>query len=213
MAWNESFSTADAGGRAGDASFATAPPKGSEKMKVAENLHIPATISDLFDCASAEEFEIGEYPFGKVLTMGIVKSMSKQEYTTNHILGDPEDMEKEFVVLAHVSDGGENTSSDSEPTMFVEGTRVMVVGHLQSLSGRRGIMAYCIREVIDEKEYRAFKLEARIAKLYFGKDVPSLLQSGMGQGLVGCCAGAPADYAQTGGNADGKGGSIGRTTR
>ncbi|WKX94636.1 hypothetical protein Q1695_011703 [Nippostrongylus brasiliensis] len=207
MAWNESFSTADAGGWAGDASFATAPPRESEKLKVAEKLPIPVTISDLFDCASAEEkFEIGEYPFGTVLTMGIVKSMSEQENTTNHILGDPEDMDKEFEVLTYngVSDEGEDADSDadSEPIMFVEGTRVMVVGKLRSLSGRHGIMTYCIREVIDEKEYRAFKLEAKIVKLYFGKDVPSLLQSGMAQGLVGCCAGAPADHAQTGGNAD-----------
>ncbi|VDL73960.1 unnamed protein product [Nippostrongylus brasiliensis] len=246
MAWNESFSTADAGGWAGDASFATAPPRESEKLKVAEKLPIPVTISDLFDCASAEEkFEIGEYPFGTVLTMGIVKSMSEQENTTNHILGDPEDMDKEFEVLTYngVSDEGEDADSDtdSEPIMFVEGTRVMVVGKLRSLSGRHGkfaklqsrdfqfangsylgIMTYCIREVIDEKEYRAFKLEAKIVKLYFGKvcfnslqhrasgvyerlnfqDVPSLLQSGMAQGLVGCCAGAPADHAQAGGNAD-----------
>ncbi|EYC45781.1 hypothetical protein Y032_0417g1108 [Ancylostoma ceylanicum] len=54
-------------------------------------------------------------------------------------------------------------------------------------------MSYNIREVIDEKEYRAFTLEAKIAKIYFEKNVPSILRSGMGEGLSGCAAGPPAD--------------------
>lgn len=33
--------------------------------------------------------------------MGIVKSVSEQENTTNHVLGDPEDMDKEFEVLTY----------------------------------------------------------------------------------------------------------------
>ncbi|PIO60086.1 hypothetical protein TELCIR_18424 [Teladorsagia circumcincta] len=69
----------------------------------------------------------------------------------------------------------------------------MVVGKLRSLCDRHGIMSYSIREVIDDKEYRAFKLEAKIAKLYFEKNVPSILRSGMGQSLTGCAAGPPAD--------------------
>ncbi|KAK6051032.1 hypothetical protein COOONC_11465 [Cooperia oncophora] len=79
------------------------------------------------------------------------------------------------------------------PQTFVEGVKVMVVGKLRSLSDRYGIMSYSIREVIDDKEYRAFKLEAKIAKLYFEKNVPSILRSGMGQAIAGCVAGAPAD--------------------
>ncbi|PIO74061.1 replication protein A [Teladorsagia circumcincta] len=106
MAWNESFSVADAGGWAGDVSFATSAPKEALSVKVAERLPVPVTVADLHDTASAEEN---------------------------------------------------------------------------------------IREVIDDKEYRAFKLEAKIAKLYFEKNVPSILRSGMGQSLTGCAAGPPAD--------------------
>ncbi|KAK6011611.1 hypothetical protein OSTOST_23297 [Ostertagia ostertagi] len=121
--------------------------------------------------------------------MGIVKAVSEQENTSNHILGDPEDMDKEFEVITYNGVSDDMASS----TTFVEGVKVMVVGKLRSLSDRHGIMSYSIREVIDDKEYRAFKLEARIAKLYFEKNVPSILRSGMGQSLAGCAAGPPAD--------------------
>ncbi|KAJ1373965.1 hypothetical protein KIN20_036527 [Parelaphostrongylus tenuis] len=180
MAWNESFSVADGGGWAGDVSFTTTAPKEAQSLKIAERLPVPATISDLHDCANVEEkFELGDFPFSMVLTVGIVKSVSEQENTSNHVLGDPEDMSKEFEVLTYngVSD------TDFGSTVFVEGTKVMVVGKLRSLSDRHGIMSYNIREIIDEKEYHAFRLEARIAKIYFQKNVPSVLRSGMGQTL------------------------------
>ncbi|KJH45254.1 hypothetical protein DICVIV_08708 [Dictyocaulus viviparus] len=190
MAWNESFSVADAGGWAGDASFTTVAPKEAQSLKVAERLPIPVTISNLHDSANVEEkFEVGDFPFSTVLTMGIVKAVSEQENTLNHVLGDPEDMSKEFEVLTY--NGVSDTESGSN--LFVEGSKVMVVGKLRSLSDRHGIMSYSIREIIDEKEYRAFKLEARIALIYFAKNIPSILRSGMGQSLVGCAAGAPID--------------------
>ncbi|KAE9416333.1 hypothetical protein Angca_006488, partial [Angiostrongylus cantonensis] len=190
MAWNESFSVADAGGWAGDVSFTTTAPKEAQSLRVAERLPIPVTVSDLHDCANVEEkYELGDFPFSTVLTMGIVKSASEQENTSNHVLGDPEDMSKEFEVLTYngVSD------MDFGSIVFVEGTKVMVVGKLRSLSDRHGIMSFNIREVIDEKEYRAFRLEAKVAKVYFQKNIPSILRSGMGQNLVGCAAGAPSD--------------------
>lgn len=82
-------------------------------------------------------------------------------------------------------------------------------------------MSYGIREVIDEKEYMAFRLEAKIAKHYFEKvcrgtffespakqdesdiqNVPSILRSGMGEVIVGCAAGAPADSTAAAGPAE-----------
>ncbi|VDK76314.1 unnamed protein product, partial [Cylicostephanus goldi] len=108
---------------------------------------------------------LGMADFIQVLTIGVVKSVAEQENTTNHVLGDPEDMDKEFEVLTYngVSD------TDMGATVFVEGTKVLVVGKLRSLSDRHGIMSYNISEVVDEKEYKAFTLEAKIAKLYFQK--------------------------------------------
>ncbi|ETN83107.1 hypothetical protein NECAME_07577 [Necator americanus] len=196
MAWNESFSVADAGGWAGDMSFATAPPKEAQSVKVAERLPIPVSLADLHESANAEEkYQLGDYPFSTVITIGIVKSVAELENTTNHVLGDPEDMSKDFEVLTY--SGVSETEIGS--STFVEGTKVMVVGKLRSLSDRHGIMSYNIREVIDEKEYRAFVLEAKIAKIYFGKNVPSILRSGMGQSLSGCAAGPPADRNPTSG--------------
>lgn len=190
MAWNESFSVADAGGWAGDVSFATTAPKEAQSVKVAERLPVPITVADLCDCANVEEkYVLGDFPFSTVLTMGVVKSVSEHENTFNHILGDPQDMTKEFEVITYTG----MSDSDNGGAMFVEGTKVMVVGKLRSLSDRHGIMSYSIREVIDEKEYRAFRLETNIAKHYFKKNVPSILRSGMGQALTGCAAGPPAD--------------------
>lgn len=70
MAWNESFSVAEGGGWAGDASFATAPPKEAQSIKVAERLPVPVTISALHDSANAEEkYELGDFPFSTVSLM------------------------------------------------------------------------------------------------------------------------------------------------
>ncbi|VDN29270.1 unnamed protein product [Cylicostephanus goldi] len=67
MAWNESFSAADGGGWAGDASFATAPPKEAQSAKIAERLPVPVTVADLHDSANVEEkYELGDYPFSTV---------------------------------------------------------------------------------------------------------------------------------------------------
>ena len=49
-----------------------------------------------------------------------------------------------------------------------------------------------MKEVSNDKEYQAFTLEAKIAKIYFSKDVFHLLQSGKGDKLAGYCVGAPA---------------------
>ncbi|RCN30892.1 replication protein A [Ancylostoma caninum] len=194
MAWNESFSAADAGGWAGDTSFATAPPKEAQSAKVAERLPVPVTIADLHDSANADEkYELGDYPFSTVLTMGIVKSVSEQENTTNHVLGDPEDMNKDFEVLTYngVSEAELGTST------FVEGTRVIVVGKLRSLSDRHGMFLYT------STLHMCFFLCNSLKKLVtfcgidneaiFLKNVPSILRSGMGEGLSGCAAGPPAD--------------------
>ncbi|KHJ98789.1 hypothetical protein OESDEN_01218 [Oesophagostomum dentatum] len=87
----------------------------------------------------------GSNIMGQVLTMGIVKSVTEQENTTNHVLGDPEDMNKEFEVLTY------NGVSDTEvgTTTFVEGTRVLVVGKLRSLSDRHGMFVVLFGLIFD----------------------------------------------------------------
>lgn len=53
-------------------------------------------------------------------------------------------------------------------------------------------MTFSLREVVNEKEYKAFTLEAKIAKLFFANDMYHLLQSGRGEKLTGYPIGAPA---------------------
>ncbi|CAJ0605900.1 unnamed protein product [Cylicocyclus nassatus] len=48
-----------------------------------------------------------------------------------------------------------------------------------------GILSYTVREVSNELEYEAFLLEAKAANLYYSKNVPWMLHSGMKAGSCG----------------------------
>ncbi|EYC45776.1 hypothetical protein Y032_0417g1108 [Ancylostoma ceylanicum] len=82
--------------------------------------------------------------------MGIVKSVSEQENTTNHVLGDPEDMNKDFEVLTY------NGVSETElgTSTFVEGTKVIVVGKLRSLSDRHVLHYFLPHVLFTSPNYR-----------------------------------------------------------
>uniref|UniRef100_A0A1I7XPW8 TFIIIC_sub6 domain-containing protein n=1 Tax=Heterorhabditis bacteriophora TaxID=37862 RepID=A0A1I7XPW8_HETBA len=141
MAWNESFSGPDAGGWAGDTSFATSGPKDTESTKVAERLPVPVTISVLSSTANSDEkYILGDFPFSTVLILGNVKSYQEQDNSTMYLIGDPEDMEKDFQVINY---NGISESDLSAPR-FVEGTRVMALGKLRSLSDIHGKLEFVI---------------------------------------------------------------------
>ncbi|VDM29728.1 unnamed protein product, partial [Toxocara canis] len=60
---------------------------------------------------------------------------------------------------------GENLTSGA----IVEDTLVAVVGKLRSFNERLCIVAFDVREVEDRREVDAFKLEAKLARLYYTK--------------------------------------------
>ncbi|CAI4225450.1 unnamed protein product [Auanema sp. JU1783] len=190
--WNESFSGADAGW-GGDASFATQAPKDSEMRKVSDRLPIPVTIQDLRGFTpNDEKYTLGDYGFGTALIIGRVERLETgNEHSISYDLIDIEDEQTCFKVVMYT--GLNDSRKDLQS--FVEGTRMMALGKLRSLSDEFSLIAYDIKEITDDKEYEAYLLEAKLAKLFFAKNVPNKLA--LREILLeGTCIGVPANAAQ-----------------
>ncbi|VDK58958.1 unnamed protein product [Cylicostephanus goldi] len=57
------------------------------------------------------------------------------------------------------------------------------VGILRTVNNSHGILSFNVHEIINQLEYQAFTLEAKVAKLYFEKNVPFMLRTGSQQNL------------------------------
>ncbi|CAJ0589528.1 unnamed protein product [Cylicocyclus nassatus] len=140
-----------------------------------EKLPVPVTIATLVSAASVEEkISYGDYPFNTALTIGIVKTTMIQENMTIHVSADPNEMSKEFEVFTYNTMS--NTDANAGRIIFREGTKSFK--HFKHI----GILSYTVREVSNELEYEAFLLEAKAANLYYSKNVPWMLHSGMKAG-------------------------------
>jgi hypothetical protein len=188
--WNDSFSgeaPTAGGGWGGDMSFNTGAPKDSQTNKIADRLPVPVTISELLaNVGSDEKFVLGDMAFSTVLVMGIVEDVADDTTSTIYTISDPEDSSKQYNVTIY-----RGVDESNVTPVFERGTRVVALGKLRSLADNNGIMAYDVMET-SEKEYHAYTLEAKIARLFFTKNVALKLQAGEADMLAGTCVGAPA---------------------
>lgn len=186
MAFDMSFG--DGAGWGGDTSFATDNSgKDSESSRLADKLPIPAQIHLLASLAD-DKLVFGSMMFSSVTTIGDIQEVIGEGQNRQFRLVDPQDQTSTFTATAFdiTSDDGSMSSSND----FAAGTRVFVAGKLRSFDGVVSMFGYKVRALEDELEYDCFVKEAEIAKLYWEKDVPTLLKNGDGQ-LNGCAAGAP----------------------
>ncbi|KAE9551584.1 hypothetical protein FO519_005191 [Halicephalobus sp. NKZ332] len=164
------------GGWGGDSSFTTqAPAQGGQQNANNEyaNFRLPVTISTLQRISPGEELlTIGNYKFGHVRLIGVVKEAdlsdpSSATYKIADINGDPD---VTFSVVHYLSLDG---ATDSQ--IFVEGTNVFVFGRIRAFDSVSSIIALQIRAVDEQSEIECFPKEARVAELFFSKDIPNRL--------------------------------------
>ncbi|KAL3995136.1 Replication protein A C terminal family protein [Acanthocheilonema viteae] len=173
--WAEESYDAGIAGGWGEASFVEADEfKESQRT---EKVPFPATVKDLSQLANNEEkLTTGKYTFSTIRVVGRVKESLQTDggQSIEYTLADYHDTNATFLIIHY---RGVLASAAANSDAVVEGTDVSVVGKLRSFSERLCIVAFDVREIEDKREIDAFHLEARLARLFYTKDVPDIALS------------------------------------
>ncbi|VDN03864.1 unnamed protein product [Thelazia callipaeda] len=170
--WGDESFDAELAGGWGETSFVE--PNETRGNQRVEKVPFPATVRDLSQLANNEEkITAGKYTFTTIRVVGRVKSSLQTDggQSVEYILADYHDPNATFLVIHYK---GVLASAATNSDTIVEGTDVSVVGKMRSFSERLCIVAFDVREIEDKRELDAFHLEARLARLYYTKDVPDL---------------------------------------
>ncbi|VDK82524.1 unnamed protein product [Litomosoides sigmodontis] len=175
IGWAEESYDAGIAGGWGEASFVEAD--GFKENQQTEKVPFPATIKDLSQLANNEEkMTVGKYTFSTIRVVGNVKESLQTDggQSIEYTLADYHDTSAAFLIIHYK---GVLASAAANSDAVVEGTDVSVVGKLRSFSERLCIVAFDVREIEDKREIDAFHLEARLARLFYTKDVPDIALS------------------------------------
>ncbi|VDO47267.1 unnamed protein product [Brugia timori] len=167
--WGEESYDAGIAGGWGEASFVEADEY--KECQHTTKVPFPATIKDLSQLASNEEkITTGKYTFSTIRVVGHVKESLQTDggQSVEYTLSDYHDTYATFLVIHYK---GVLASAAANSDAVVEGTDISVVGKLRSFSERLCIVAFDVREIEDKREIDAFHLEARLARLFYAKDV------------------------------------------
>ncbi|VDN91798.1 unnamed protein product [Brugia pahangi] len=167
--WGEESYDAGIAGGWGEASFVEADEY--KECQHTAKVPFPTTIKDLSQLASNEEkITTGKYTFSTVRVVGHVKESLQTDggQSVEYTLSDYHDTYATFLVIHYK---GVLASAAANSDAVVEGTDISVVGKLRSFSERLCIVAFDVREIEDKREIDAFHLEARLARLFYAKDV------------------------------------------
>ncbi|CAI2307322.1 unnamed protein product [Caenorhabditis sp. 36 PRJEB53466] len=175
--WNETTVNDEngAGWAGGETSFVTDKKTDTKATSLGDRLPVPVTITDLNENFSAQDdkYIIGKFRFATVMTVGIVKDITEDGTSHSYNLQDPENADFEYRVTKYSSTDG----STFDPSTIVEGTRVRAIGKLKGFDGANIVMLFNIVPMPDDKEYTIFKLEAKVARLFFVKDMNDKLKN------------------------------------
>ncbi|MCP9262327.1 hypothetical protein DINM_005603 [Dirofilaria immitis] len=161
--WGEESYDAGIAGGWGEASFV-----GADEFKESqhtEKIPFPATVKDLSQLANNEEkMTSGKYTFSTIRVVGRVKESLQSDggQSIEYMLSDYHDTNAAFLIIHYK---GVLASAATNSDALVEGTDVSVVGNCE------------VREIEDKREIDAFHLEARLARLFYTKDVPDMALS------------------------------------
>ncbi|EJW85570.1 hypothetical protein WUBG_03519 [Wuchereria bancrofti] len=167
--WGEESYDAGVAGGWGEASFVEADEY--KESQLTTKVPFPATIKDLSQLASSEEkITTGKYTFNTIRVVGNVKESLQTDggQSIEYTLSDYHDTNATFLIIHYK---GVLASAAANSDAVVEGTDVSVVGKLRSFNERLCIVAFDVREIEDKREIDAFHLEARLARLFYTKDV------------------------------------------
>uniref|UniRef100_A0A915CFG8 Replication protein A C-terminal domain-containing protein n=1 Tax=Parascaris univalens TaxID=6257 RepID=A0A915CFG8_PARUN len=142
-----------------------------------DNLVFPVTINDLASLPSEQEdIVVGKAHFTTVRVMGLVKELEETDHgqTVKYVIVDLRHRNAFFNVIHYkgIVNGREYRSPP-----YVMGTCLSINGKIRMFDGLHCVVAFDVRPVDNVSEVDAFHLQAKLARLYYTKNVLELATS------------------------------------
>lgn len=176
---DESFNPYNGAGGWGapNASFAGLPEatqETSKKPSEHEKVTIPVTVSTLNAIEpGSEKVTFGEYSFTTARVIGIVNSVTENQTDIQYFVTNRrEETGTPFKIIQYFG-----VEENTLHTSFIEGTAIEAIGKIRSFDDSTALVAYSVREVTDINIENEFDKLARVAELYYIKNVPELISS------------------------------------
>uniref|UniRef100_A0A0N5AL48 RPA_C domain-containing protein n=1 Tax=Syphacia muris TaxID=451379 RepID=A0A0N5AL48_9BILA len=108
------------------------------------------------------------FVFFPIRTVGIVEKATEREggQVVEYVIGDMKDLSS-FIIVLHYRE----VNSSETCSLFPEQTVVFITGKLGSFENGFAVIAFEIKEVDDLQELEALQLEAKLAKLFYMKEI------------------------------------------
>uniref|UniRef100_A0AC34F2C9 Replication protein A C-terminal domain-containing protein n=1 Tax=Panagrolaimus sp. ES5 TaxID=591445 RepID=A0AC34F2C9_9BILA len=160
------------GGGVGDASFSAT--QATAKANDFDRVTLPVTVATLNNLEStAEKIQFGIYSFSQVRVIGEVVSSSIIGQEIRYMIRDyGNEAQNPFLIVQYFGVDATNL------TPLIEGTSVQVIGKIRTFDDQSAIIAFKVIEIPDVNMREVFPKEARVAELYFTKNVPERYANG-----------------------------------
>jgi hypothetical protein len=171
------------GGAAGDTSFVGTQATG-QKQNDYDRVALPVTVATLNNLQTTDEkITFGNYSFSTVRIIAEIVNTIDQTDGANgvrYMIRDYGNQDQSPFTLIRYDgiDGNVNTA-------FIEGTIIHAVGKIRAFDSYIAVVAFKVEEVKEMGHRDVFPKEARVAELYFTKNVPERLQTGQMSDFVG----------------------------
>uniref|UniRef100_A0A7E4VAD1 RPA_C domain-containing protein n=1 Tax=Panagrellus redivivus TaxID=6233 RepID=A0A7E4VAD1_PANRE len=146
----------------------------SKKPNEHEKVTIPVTVATLNAIEpGSEKVTYGEYSFTTARVIGVINSVTENQTDIAYYVTDRRDETgASFKIIQYF--GVEETTPH---TSFIEGTVIEAIGKIRSFDDTTTLVAYSVKEVTDSSVETEFEKLARVAELYYTKNVPELIST------------------------------------
>uniref|UniRef100_A0A914Z6Y2 Replication protein A C-terminal domain-containing protein n=1 Tax=Panagrolaimus superbus TaxID=310955 RepID=A0A914Z6Y2_9BILA len=160
------------GSGGGDASFSATQTV--TKANDFDRVTLPVTVATLNNLEStAEKIQFGIYSFSQVRVIGEVVTANITGQQIRYMIRDyGNEAQNPFLIVQYFGVDATNL------TPLIEGTTVQVIGKIRTFDDQSAIIAFKVLEVPDINMREVFPKEARVAELYFTKNVPERYVNG-----------------------------------
>jgi len=175
------------GGHSGDmgGGYMNSPGYGSTQqssqaqIKAPNRTHnnIPCTIAQIVRAEVQDDnFVCDGITLNQVTLIGIVRSANESATNLSYVV---DDMSGPTFEVRQFVDNDENTPEAERVTLVRENVYVRIYGHLRSFNGKRSIVAFTVRPLMDLNELTSHLLEMLYVRAYHRKQQSGSMDIGM----------------------------------
>jgi len=175
------------GGHSGDmgGGYMNSPGYGSTQqssqaqIKAPNRTHnnIPCTIAQIVRAEVQDDnFVCDGITLNQVTLIGIVRSANESATNLSYVI---DDMSGPTFEVRQFVDNDENTPEAERVTLVRENVYVRIYGHLRSFNGKRSIVAFTVRPLMDLNELTSHLLEMLYVRAYHRKQQSGSMDIGM----------------------------------